>query len=112
MRSKLAAGQRGTGAGALAAVGASERPWGDMTLIDANLRKLSAHEEQVLRCLFGIGELAHSHAALGQRLGISPRSLRQIERQALRHLRRAALSENAVDPQALRARRRPARAVL
>jgi DNA-directed RNA polymerase sigma subunit (sigma70/sigma32) len=29
---------------------------------------------------------------LGRRLGISPRALRQIERQALRHLRCAAVS--------------------
>ena len=69
-----------------------------MTLIEEDLRKLSEHEEQVLRYLFGIGTLAHSHDALGRRLGISPRALRQIERQALRHLRCAAVSEDSAGP--------------
>ena len=78
-------------------------------MIEEGLRKLSEHEEQVLRLLFGIGALAHSHDALGRRLGISARALRQIERQALRHLRCAAVSEDSADPQPLPATRPSAR---
>jgi hypothetical protein len=116
MRKELAAGPRGSGAvavrGAVVAAAASKRLWEDRALIEENLRKLSVDEEQVLRLLFGIGEVAHSRDELGRRLGISPKWLRQIERKALRHLRRVALSEDSADRQALRARRRSARALM
>jgi RNA polymerase primary sigma factor len=80
-------------------------------LVEEDLRKLRRQEEQVLRLLFGIGEVAHSRDELGRRLGISPEWLRQIEREALRQLRRAALSEDAAS-QAVRATCRPVRALV
>ncbi len=82
------------------------------TLVEADLRKLRKQEEQVLRLLFGIGEVAHSRDELGRRLGMSPKWLRQIEREALRHLRYTALSEDPADSQSLRATRRSARALV
>jgi hypothetical protein len=63
-----------------------------VTMIDEDLRRLSRREEQVLRLLFGIGELRHSREELGRRLAISRNWLRQIELRALSNLRNMAVA--------------------
>ncbi len=67
---------------------------GLLASVDEDLRKLSAREEQVLRLLFGVGEVPHSRDELGQRLGVSRDWLRSIERRALRNLRSAAVFDD------------------
>ena len=68
---------------------------GLLASVDEDLRKLSAREEQVLRLLFGVGEVPHSRDELGRRLGMSRDWLRSLERRALRNLRSAALGDEA-----------------
>jgi len=64
-------------------------------MVEEDLTKLSAHEERVLRLLFGIGEAPHSREEVGRRLGMSRAWLRQIERRALRNLRQVAIGRDA-----------------
>lgn len=64
-------------------------------MVEDDLTKLSEQEEQVLRLLFGIGEVPHSREEVGRRLGMSTGWLRQVERRALRNLRRVAVDRNA-----------------
>jgi hypothetical protein len=93
-------GLKNDGAGAATASG--ERMWEGMALIEENLKRLSVREEQVLRSLFGIGEVVHSRDELSRRLAISRHWLRQIEMRALSNLRHMAATEVTVA-----ARRRP-----
>jgi DNA-directed RNA polymerase sigma subunit (sigma70/sigma32) len=72
------------------ATASGERTWEGMAVIEENLRRLSGREEQVLRLLFGIGEVAHSRDELSRRLAISRDWLRQIELRALSNLRSMA----------------------
>jgi RNA polymerase sigma factor (sigma-70 family) len=64
---------------------------GFLAMVEEDLTKLPEQEEQVLRLLFGIGEVLHSREEVGRRLGMSRGWLRQIERRALRNLRQVAL---------------------
>jgi len=55
---------------------------GLLAMVEDDLTKLSEQEEQVLRLLFGIGEVLHSREEVGRRLGMSRSWLRQIVRRA------------------------------
>jgi len=67
---------------------------GLLAMVEDDLTKLSEQEEQVLRLLFGIGEVLHSREEVGRRLGMSRSWLRQIERRALRNLRQGAVGRD------------------
>ena len=70
-----------------------KRAPGLLASVDEDLRKLPAREGQILRLLFGVGEVPHSRDEAGRRLGMSPDWLRSLERRALRNLRSAAISD-------------------
>lgn len=78
----------------MSARGVQER--GFLAMVEKDLTKLSEQEEQVVRLLFGIGEVAHSREEVGRRLGMSKGWLRQIERRAFRNLRQVALGGTVV----------------
>ena len=68
---------------------------GFLAMVEEDLTKLSEQEEQVIRLLFGIGEMLHSREEVGRRLGMSRGWLRQVERRAFRNLRQGAIGHDA-----------------
>ena len=74
----------------------SIRPFGDM-MIESNIREetegilktLSSSEEKIIRMRFGIGfDREHTLGEIAEQFDLSRERVRQIEAQALRHLRR------------------------
>ena len=81
----------------------SEHRWRLLTLIDVDLAKLPAQDEQALRLLYGVGETLHSREEVAQRLGMPRPRLRQVERRALAALRGMSIADDTAVPGTLHA---------
>ncbi len=64
-----------------------------MREVESFLRKLTPHEEQVIRMRFGIGTTPRHAEAVGRGLGISASMVARIQVRALHRLRMLALHE-------------------
>jgi DNA-directed RNA polymerase sigma subunit (sigma70/sigma32) len=61
--------------------------------VEALLRQLPPHEEQIVRLRFGIGKRKHEIVDVAARLSLAPAAVHRIEQSTLRKLRLEAVEE-------------------